>query len=304
MRIQKTKTLLSAIGLGVSLFAQVPAKAVNPNYAAGDLVLAFQQEGGANTVYVSLGSATTYRGADTGVDVANIINIININAQLTAAFGANWATSANLYAGLSGVASTSTGTALNAGDPGRTLYVSAARADAGTVGEANSAGWEIGSNSDMTFGANGMVAQNSVLADAAGTNGYTTAAVVSPTSVSQIDNQNPFLGAGVQGTAFQVFDGGVQQVGTAGSFGTYGPVANVEFALDLYRIQARDDIAGQVGQGQGVRTGSYEGTIVLDASGNVSFVSAVPEPTTCALLAGGLTVLMTFRRRRGQPSQA
>jgi hypothetical protein len=295
MRIKKTKVMLFAFAAGLSTFALSSAKAQNSNYTPGDLVLAFQQEGGSNTVYVGLGNtATVFRGAATGADVANMINIININAELTAAFGANWATNVDLYAGLSGVWGTAGGlnNSLQNGDPNRTLYVSQARAGVGTVGQANSTTWSIINDGGMSSGASGMTSQNNVFYTQ-----YTTQAAVSPVGVSQIDVQNPFLAENLQGTAFGTFAGGVQQVGSAGSFGSFGPVENVEFALDLYRIQARNNIAGQFGFGDTNRLGTYEGTIVVDSAGNVSFITAVPEPTTSVLLAGGLTMLMTFRRR-------
>jgi hypothetical protein len=43
---------------------------------------------------------------------------------------------------------------------------------------------------------------------------------------------------------------------------------------DLYRSQARDNIAGQYGEGQETFAGVYLGTIVLTESGDVSFITS------------------------------
>lgn len=292
MKLLKSKLRVLALAAGSLAITVLSANAQNTNYAPGDLVLAFQEFGGSNTLYVGLGSATTYRGAASGADVANILNIININAELTAAFGAGWATNVNLYAGLSGVLSNSTGNTVTNGDPSRTLYVSKSRTAIGTLGTANSSGWSINTDGAMTTAANGMIAQNNILEST-----YTTQAAVSPTGTSGIDNANPFSGA-VQGTAFGAFAGGVQQQGSASSFGTFGVVTNTEFALDLYRMVAKTGLAGQVAGN--LRSGTYEGTITLDNSGNVSF-QAIPEPSTYALMGlGALVIGYVVRRRRLQ----
>lgn len=270
--------------------------AQNPSYAPGDLVLFFQNPGGttggSETLYVNLGNTATFRGAAAGADAANQQNFINISSELTAAFGANWASETTLYAGLAGVWGTSvTNATLQNGDPHRTLYVSQARAGIGTVGEANSAGWTINSDTGMTSGASNITTQNNVFE----VNG-TGPILQADAGTSQIDNQNQFLAPGVQGTAFGTFGGGVQQGGSDSQFGNFGGVPGVEFALDLYRILARNNVSGQVGGT--VRQGSFEGTVVLDSLGNVSFLTtAIPEPSS-ALLVGLLGMVGLVGRRR------
>jgi len=119
---------------------------------------------------------------------------------------------------------------------------------------------------------------------------------------SFIDDRNPFLVTPTsQGTAFSNFAGGVQQSqassGKPASIGTFGPVADVEFALDLYRIVS---VTGKTGQlsGDVAGTGSYEGTLTLDNAGNVSFVT-VPEPSTYAMIGlGALLVGYAVRRKK------
>lgn len=285
------RTALSAAVL--SMLAIGGTKAANTLYAPGDLLLYFQQQGGTNTVYVNLGNAATdFRGAAAGVaGGTSKINFMNINTTLQSAFGTNWASSPTIYAGLAGVWGTDPeDESLQDGDPSRTLYVSKSRTSVGTVGAAGSSIGTVMTDLGMVNGATGIYSQNNVFEQ-----NYNASAVVSPTSVSGIDNQNPFLAAGVQGTAFNIFGGGVQQQGQAGSFGTFGAAGNVEFALDLYRITARNDLAGQV-DGL-VRQGSYEGTMTVNSGGNVSFVTAVPEPSSMAI-SGLVCSALLFRRRR------
>lgn len=277
-----------------SLLAAFPVNAANSFYAPGDLVLYFQKEGATNTVYANLGNAANlYRGSAAGAaDGVNNINFLNLNTTLTGAFGSGWASDSSVYAGLAGVFSTNvTNNILTDRDPSRTLYISRSRDDVGTVGLANSNTWDLvtAGNTTMSAGATGITGQNTAFE----TN-YDAQVAISPTSVSTIDDQNPFLVPGQQGNAFSAFEGGVQQRGTGSSFGSFGDAGEVEFALDLYRILAKNNISGQVGGD--LRVGSYEGTITVGNTGLVSFV-AIPEPSALALtgLAAGALVL---RRRR------
>lgn len=286
------------LAIAASGMAAAPALAQNPGYTPGDLVLFFQNPGGTTgsdrTLYVSLGNtATLFRQGEAGTAGAvNLLNIVNIGDALISAFGANWASELTLYAGLSGVWGTGLGTSLQNGDPSRTLYVSNARLGVGTVGQANSTPWSINNDTAMSNAANGMANQNNLF-ETKGTSGV----YMSLTGESTIDNQNP-ISNGLQGNAFNdVFAGGVQQQGSGSSFGSFGPVNNVEFALDLYRILATTTASGQVGGPN--RQGTYEGTVVIDQTGNVSFVTtAVPEPSAGALLAVSLGMAGFVRRRR------
>lgn len=274
-----------------SLLAAFPAGAANSFYAPGDLVLFFQQEGGTNTVYANLGNAATlYRGTAAGAaDGVNSINFLDLNTTLTSAFGAGWASDSSIYAGLAGVWGTSNSSlVLQDSDPHRTLYVSASRLDVGTVGEASSAGYTVNTTTGMTNGANGITQQNNAFE----TN-YDSLITISPTSTSTIDDMNP-IDTGIQGTAMNIFGGGIQQQGAAGTFGTFGEAGSTEFALDLYRILGKTGVAGQV-EGD-LRTGSYEGTVTVGTNGMVSFV-AVPEPSSLALTGLALGSLALRRRR-------
>jgi hypothetical protein len=276
--------------------AAAPAQAQNPNYTPGDLVLFFQNPGGTgtnNTVYVNLGNtATLFRQASAGTEGAtNLLNIVNISSTMISAFGANWASEITLYSGLAGVWGTSgLSNALQNGDPNRTVYVSQARAGLGILGQPNSAAPSIGSDGGMTTASNGIVDQNNVFETQ-----FLTAQGIASTAISRIDDQNTFIQPGNQGAAFSAFPDGIQQQGAAGSFGTFGPVGDVQFALDLYRILGKTGIAGQV-DGT-LREGSFEGTVVVDGAGNVSFV-AVPEPSTGVLMLAAAGIAGFIRRRR------
>ena len=269
-----------------ALCAGTSVQAANSLYAAGDLVMFFQEQGGSNTLYVNLGAAHSYRGAASGLDGASVPNIININSSLVSAFGDEWAANTNIYAGLAGVrsASTTASTVVN-GDPARTVYVSSARDN---LGAANSVGYTVSNLTSLTSAASNIGTMLQPFGSAGTSN---TLQLVSPTSTSNIDNQNPFLAQAVPGTAFNTFAGGVSQRGNLGSL---NGVNNVEFALDLQRILARNDLANTVSGT--VLSSSFEGTFLLGNDGNVSF-SVIPEPSS-AILSGLAGTLLLLRRRR------
>jgi hypothetical protein len=301
MKQIKTKLRALALAAGSLAITMAGANAANSFYAPGDLVLFFQQDGGTQTVYANLGNAATlYRGAATGAaGGTNSLNFLDLSSTLSTAFGAGWASDTSLYAGLAGVWGTSNTLGnLQDGDPQRTLYVSAARSGVGTIGQANSspADMVLAGNSALTTAATGIQTQNNILE-----NSYATAVAQSPVGTSQIDNQNTFS-LGIQNAAFNSsVAGGVQQKGSAGVFSaSFGDAGSTEFALDLYRFQGRDNIATQVGFGEGLRLGTYEGTVSVGTDGQVSF-TAVPEPSTYALLGlSALVIGYVVRRRRAQ----
>lgn len=294
----KLAAMLVASG---SFFAASSAQAAS--YAAGDLMLYFFQEGGTQTVYVNLGQAYTYRGATAGpqeaIDSPNLslaakgeASPMNLNTTLTTAFGSNWATQTNLYAGLAGVFSASTGTTVQQnGDPNRTLYFSMGNNLVDVVGNRTFA-----SSTGMTNAANGIIGMGTAFTG-------TDSILISPVENSRIDDQNPFFAPGILGTAFNGgFAGGVAQAGTSGTLGRFGNVNNVEFALDLHRILATTSPTGTIngldaeGNPVAVRNSMYEGTFTISSNGTVGF-SAVPEPSSVMLLGLGAGALV-FRRRR------
>lgn len=288
-----TKAILAAAGVALSSSA---AMAVNPDFVAGDLVVYFQQRGGTNTIMLDLGTATTFRDA-----TSNILNIANLGTELangTNGFGAGWANDSSLFWGIAGVRSSSSGTSAQvAGDPSRTIYVSQDRTTLGTEGTAGSAGWSVGTGSATTASNNILAMVNRLGTVPSGA----TDRLVETTSLSNVDNQNPFLGQN-PGTAFGLFPGGVESSFGAGTFGSLGGVA-AESAIDLYRILATTNPVGTViSDGAGAGVGSFEGSFVIDGSGSVSYIMApvaVPEPSMMtAGLALGAIATMTRKRRR------
>lgn len=308
--MHRTKKLIALAAIAVAGLSVNWASA--QSYSSGDLVLFFQNPNGSSgadqTLYVNLGNAQTFRGAATGADVANQLNIASIGSALTSAFGSNWASQTTLYAGLAAAHDNGTlgfNLAANNGDSKSTVYVSAPRVAVGTVGTANSSAYgspnPYGSTA-MVGIAGGIISMNATNPAIIGSLGVGSAQQFSTSNVN-LDERNPFQSPGIQGTAFGYISGGIQQAGSASSFGTFDTVSNVEFALDLYRIAGEytsnvngSSLAGDVG---GV--GTFEGTFVVDNSGNVSYVtqtSAVPEPSTALALFLGLGGLFLTRRRR------
>jgi hypothetical protein len=301
----KLNNKLAAMLVASMSLAASPSHAAS--YVAGDLVLFFFQEGGSETVYVNLGQAYTYRGAAAGSQdataIGNILQsrsstqsgsaVTNLGTTLTTAFGSGWADATNIYAGLAAVRSNSTSTTAAAvnGDPSRTIYTSVSNDLLGNPG-----GRVVATSTGMTTISNGIISMNTQFL---GTDDVLQAAV----GDSRIDDQNPFFTAGILGTAFGGFAGGVAQAGTTGTLGSYGDVTDVEFALDLHRILATEGGAGTIpggfdseGNPVPIRTSTYEGTITINSSGVVGF-SAVPEPSSVTLL-GLAAGALAFRRRR------
>lgn len=298
-----TTTILAAAGFALS---DTSAQAQNGfyNQAAGDIVLFAQAFGGSQSLMLNIGTGQGFR--DT---TSNIFDIKNIGSELqtisnTTSFGGNWYENPDMYWGVAGVRDTGTSTSAAAGptgDPGRTLYATKSRGNTGAnafvAGTANSTAWSGFLNSDMTTGAGGINTMTLRMESVA-----TTDRLVESNANSQVDNQNPFLGAN-PGTAFGIFTGGVQNVTTskfgAGTWGTLAGVA-AESTLDLYRVLSTTVSSGQVGGP--LRSGSFEGSFVVDSTGDVSFIvnaTPVPEPTTmgATLLVGCAAAAMRRRRR-------
>jgi hypothetical protein len=282
--------------LGLLAFASIPTQAANSFFNTGDLIITFQKPGDSDTVYVAMGSAPLlYRGSSAGTagDYAlTKSNIVNISTTLEQAFGPGWASDIQIYMGAV-AARSSSGSGVVNGDHARTMYASRPRSVPGTVGAAESAAWDMRLTGANTTGSNNIVQLGNNLE----TN-TTLVAEVLPTTISQIDDKNPFLSValGIQELAYGAFNGGVQQRGSASQFGSMGGIDNIEFALDLYRIPEFDDSETSGIEVSGTkRLGSFEGTLVLTSDGNISYLVPEPSAVTLAGLAG---LALTLRRRR------
>jgi len=280
---------LAVVAAAIGAIAVAPAQAQNPGYSFGDLMLGFQTTGAGNGsfVLVNLGPAATLR------DGTSNVSLVNVNAALTAQFGAGWQERTDLYMGAVTVwnADAFNEDLLN-GDPTYTLYVSNPRTAVGTAGSPNSGAYSLTENQttqagDAAFG---------IATDFENRGGSGISTLTNAGSFIDYVDQNP-ISAGVQQTALGVFPAGIQFAFAPGSFGTLGGV-DAEAALDLYRIQYRNDIPGQFGLGDPNFQGSYQGTILIDSLGNTSFI-VVPEPSTYALLglAAVLAGVIAWRQR-------
>ena len=273
--------------LATAITALISQAAFAAPYAAGDLLVGFRDPGQPNNTYVlDLGAATTYRDA-----TANIHNITNIGADLTSAFGSGWATDSTLFWGIVGNQNnSSSGSPVN-GDPTRTLYGSQDQTVLGT--QSNPA-------SITLSGTRGTVANNIT--------GF--GSTFSSASANGAVNPNgiifPTLGS-TQNNDWAEFNDGTNSFGSTWGTGNNGVEGNSasgipNTALDLYRILNSTSGASPTGT---VGQGSYEGTFVIDAAGNISYFASadlsspsVPEPVSTGVLAGLAFVGIVGLRRR------
>lgn len=283
-----------------SVIAGASAQAQNANFANGDLILGFQAKAGTGSdtnVLVNLGNtATVFRNAST--NNLNLDNIVNVNAILTATFGANWWDNTNLLFGAAGVWSNVIEATLQNGDPEQSIYMSKART-ANAFGFANedvkNSTLNTPNASSHTGASNNIMALNGAFE----TQPTASQVAILNTVANTWEDYNVTSGGFVQSTAFTAYTGGIQQRFGAGSYGTFATHGAVEGALDLYRAQGQNDVSGQFDEGGALRVPQFQGILTIDNAGNVDFItSAVPEPSSALLLGAASLIGLAIRRRR------
>ena len=252
--------------------------------------------GSGSTILANLGdTANMFRDA-----TVSLTNIVNLGSLLDATYGIGagnaiaWYERTDLLFGLAGTWSNGNPpSTLRNLDPESTLYISKSRVTVGNEALKNST-INTPSAGNTSAAANAMVGLQQVLETQ-----FATGTAVIPTSTANTwEDFNPMTGT-TQNTAWSgAFTGGVQQAFSVGSRGTYS-IGTAEGALDLFRVSLADngEVAGGYNSSTAVRVGEFQGTVIIDQSGNVGF-NVVPEPSSALLV--GLTGLVggLVRRRR------
>ncbi|MFZ4682192.1 MAG: hypothetical protein ACOYMS_06800, partial [Terrimicrobiaceae bacterium] len=222
----------------------------------------------------SLGTQVSFRDA-----AAGFTSFGNLNSVLTSAYGASWASFSNadltdaLYFGAAATQSLTAGTGINTDgslDPRRTIYFTRPRLSNINPGLQNSVATSFalsgaGDGQFNTVNSRIFTMQN-VLDDTGGVNGYTTAAVVSPESISQVDDQNVIGGNSYANLS-------TTQGTLSSSAFSFGGAGNVILALDLYRMTPRGAPAGEFGPLGSDHVGYFLGNLTLADNGDVGFIA-------------------------------
>ena len=300
----KLKMKIGLLALsGSALFVSHANGAVS--LEAGSLAVAFYQTNAAgtvvqpNTFVYDLGQASIFREntQSGGISVSTINGSLvsnNIGAQLSSAFGANWAndTVNPVRWTVIGVVPSTAGTI--SGDVARTTYLSRDRA--ALADYSSGVGTTIPTISTTNRGNLSTAAGSFFTATTGATQIMGTNADGVEIAASGINTIEDFMPP----TTLGLFWGqGVDPRQTFGA-GLITDSSNAEGALDIYRVlhsSSGADLTAGLGSGDAVvGAGQFIGTLTIDGAGNLA-IGAIPEPSS-SLLVGVLGTLGILRRRR------
>jgi hypothetical protein len=260
------------------------------NYNDGDLLLAFRATSGTGAdknVVVNLGSASAFTNLAPGGTFVLDTEIGNLKADLDFYFGASWQTRVDLLWSISGVQKIA-----GNGFVGNTSFATNTQVGTVTLGLQNSAAWVRPANSFesnpftnkiQSFGARFALGDGD--ASPTGSTESANGAGILIQPANGINSYSSFMPGGVNTTGATAYGRFGGATGIEGSFGS----GTAGTALDLY----------EVGNGSG--NAAFEGTFSIADNGAVTFTSAVPEPSSIAVLFAGTTVLGCLRRRKSNP---
>jgi hypothetical protein len=266
------KLLLKKAMFGSAVFALCSTSAMAAwTFSSADLVIGFQATGGQGSttnLFFNVGDSYTFNTSSTPYGIVG-----NINDDLTATYGANWASRSDLYFGAFANRSNLTPTlepaTPGATDQGATLYFSAPTVNVGDAALRSA----IGTSSRQTAGTQ-FAGLRTNLANFTETAFGDGVAALNQAAMPVEWNNSWTVRNPTPGAAFATLTGGIQQ-----SFGQAG-LNNI---VDIQRMSTAAD--GGV---------SYVGSILISDNGSIT---VIPEPSSSliAIAAGALTV---FRRRR------
>jgi hypothetical protein len=240
-------------------------------FANADIVIGFQASAGTGTatnLFYNLGDSFTFR---TEADPYGFVG--NINDDLTAAYGSDWATRGQVHFGAFGnrsnlSATSDPGDIANGIEPGRTVYVSVPTINLGTATlKPSIASGALATPTSQYAGLRTMLDANPVFVETAFGDGVT--------SLNQTANPVEWANSWtarvpVSGQAFGNL-GGIQQTFGAGSVAI----------IDIQRMRPST-------------TTDYVGSVMIYDNGDIY---AIPEPST-SLLGAVAAGVLAFRRRR------
>ena len=250
-------------------------------YTPGDLIMGFVAGGGkgaSQSLVLNLGTAHGFRdGFDAGTDR---INFKTIGPQLAAQFSTMdlpWYERTDLFFSVVGARSaTASTTVVTNGDPNRTVYVSQGRLASTTPGVADSSGWSVATDGNMTTASGRILATSQRYGDVTSIADAQGVAIIADEGVEGGNTYDEFTRP-TTATSFGAFNGGIEQTFTEGSWGTLSPTGAVEAALDYYRVSPKNNIVGQYGymaDNSGIREGLFKGTFTINQSGQISFIAS------------------------------